>query len=155
MRDLAPFRLHDLPEPQQVCFAGALFAMSAADREMDDSETERIVAALDLAGLSEDGRRRVLAQAIMPPPLDRCLLEFRDAAPETRCALMRELILVVLADDTIEPAEHIGLHHARQILGLTHEDVAELHDEAYAVTLRARGAGDGAQGLPSGIESAG
>jgi uncharacterized tellurite resistance protein B-like protein len=138
----SPFQLHDLPENQQLCFAGALFAMSAADREMDDSETERIIAALDLGGLSEEGRQRVLAQAIQPPPLERCLLEFRGAPAEVRYALMRELITVVLADETIEPGEHLGLHRARQILELTHDDVAVLHDEAYLAALRLRGAPD-------------
>lgn len=146
-----PFRLQALPESLQLYFAGALFAMSAADRAMDDSETERIIASLDLAGLSEDGRRRVLAQAIAPPPLDRCLLEFRDAPEEVREALMRELILVVLADENIEPAEHIGLHHARQILGLSLDEVAGLHDEAYASILRGRGA---VNGVAPGVESA-
>jgi uncharacterized tellurite resistance protein B-like protein len=150
MRTDAPFRLHDLSESQQLCFAGALFAMSAADRTMDDSETERIITSLDLAGLSEEGRRRVLAQAIVPPSLDRCLLEFRAAPAEVRCALMRELILVVLADEAIEPGEHIGLHHARQILGLTLDEVASLHDEAYASILKGRGA---VNGVDPGVES--
>jgi uncharacterized tellurite resistance protein B-like protein len=150
MRTDVPFRLNNLPESQQLYFAGALFAMSAADRSMDDSETERIIASLDLAELSEDGRRRILAQAIVPPPLDRCLLEFREAPHDVRCALMRELILVVLADEAIEPGEHIGLHHARQILELTLDEVAGLHDEAYASILRGRGA---MNGVAPGVES--
>jgi uncharacterized tellurite resistance protein B-like protein len=146
------FQLGSLSEDQQLYFAGALFAMSATDRAMDESETERIITSLDLRGLSEEGRRRVLAQAIVPPPLDRCLLEFRDAEPAVRSALMRELILVVLADEAIEPAEHIGLHHARQILGLTLDEVASLHDEAYASILRGRGTGNG---VAPGVESQG
>lgn len=140
------FRLPDLPEEQQLCFAGALFAMSAADREMDDAETERIIATLELGGLSEDGRRRVLQQAIQPPPLDRCLLMFRDAPPVARRALMRELIGVVLADDSIEPGEHMGLLHARQILGLSHDEVAELHDQAYDAVQKLRASLSGEPG---------
>ncbi len=65
---------------------------------------------------------------------------------------MRELILVVLADEEIEPAEHIGLHHARQILGLTLDEVASLHDEAYASILKGRRAGNG---VAPGVESQG
>ncbi|HLA63785.1 MAG TPA: hypothetical protein VK610_05115 [Rhodothermales bacterium] len=139
--DAAPFNFHTLPEDQQLCFAGALFAMSAADREMDDAETERIVATMELSGLSEEGRRRILAQAIQPPPLERCLIEFRDTGFDVRRALMRELIGVVLADDSIEPGEHLGLLQARRILDLSHDDVAELHDEAYAATRAAGQAG--------------
>jgi len=148
----APFQLRSLSEAQQLYFAGALFAMSAADRTMDESETERIISSLDLGGLSEEGRRRVLAQAIVPPALDRCLIEFRDADPAIRAALMRELILVVLADEAIEPPEHIGLHHARQILGLSLDEVATLHDEAYASILRGRGE---VNGVVPGVESTG
>lgn len=135
--DAAPFNFHTLPEDQQLCFAGALFAMSAADREMDDAETDRIIAAMELGGLSDDGRRRILAQAIQPPPLERCLVEFQNAGFDVRRALMRELIGVVLADDSIEPGEHLGLLQARRILDLSHDDVAELHDEAYAAARAA------------------
>jgi hypothetical protein len=73
----------------------------------------------------------VLALAIQPPPLERCLLQLKDAPEEVRRGLMLNLIDIVLADDAIEPGEHVGLHQARQILGLSHDDVAALHEAAY------------------------
>ena len=124
--------LSGLSEPQRLAFYGALFAMSAADRSMDAVETERIEETLDLAELSPESRRQVLAQSIQPPPLERCLLQLKDEPVAIRRGLMLNLIDIVLADESIEPGEHVGLHQARQILGLSHDDMASLHDIAYA-----------------------
>ena len=44
---------------------------------------------------------------------------------------MLNLIDVVLADGLIEPAEHVGLHEAREVLGLDRDDMARLHDIAF------------------------
>ena len=125
--------LSALPEEQRLAFYGALFAMANADREMDEVESDRIFESLALDGLTPDARRQVLAQAIQPPPLERCLLAFKGADEELRRGLLLNLIDVVLADELIEPGEHIGLHQARQILGLSHDDMSELHELAYAV----------------------
>ena len=125
--------LHPLAEEDRLSFYGALFAMSAADRDMDESEDDRIFESLDLADLSGDARKRVFQLAIHPPPLERCLLKFKDADVELRRALMLNLIDVVLADGLIEPAEHVGLHEAREILALDRDDVAALHDVAFGL----------------------
>ena len=126
--DLSP-----LSEEDRLAFYGALFAMSAADRDMDESEDDRIFESLDLGGLSGEARKSVFRLAIQPPPLERCLLEFQDADEEIRRGLMLNLIDVVLADGIIEPAEHVGLHEAREVLGLDRDDVAALHDQAYKI----------------------
>ena len=128
----ATLDLSTLPEEERLEFYGALFAMSAADRDMDESEDDRIFESLDLSGLSSDARKRVFQLAIQPPPLERCLLVFEDHDLELRRALMLNLIDVVLADGLIEPAEHVGLHEAREILGLDRDDMATLHDTACA-----------------------
>ena len=125
--------LRPLSEEERLAFYGALFAMSDADRDMDESEDARIFESLDLADLSSDARKRVFQLAIQPPPLERCLLKFQRVDVELRRALMLNLIDVVLADGLIEPAEHVGLHEAREILGLDRDDVATLHDVAFRV----------------------
>ena len=125
--DLSP-----LSEDDRLSFYGALFAMSAADRDMDESEDDLIFQSLDLGGLSGDARKRVFKLAIQPPPLERCLLAFKHADVELRRALMLNLIDVVLADGLIEPGEHVKLHEAREVLGLSRSDVADLHDLAHA-----------------------
>lgn len=124
--------LSELSEEQQLSFFGALFAMSAADRDMDESEDDRIFESLDLGGLSGDARKRIFQLAINPPPLERTLLTFKGADVEIRRALMLNLIDVVLADGLIEPGEHVKLHEARDILGLGRDDVSDLHDLAHA-----------------------
>ncbi len=123
--------LHALPETLRLSFYGALFAMSAADRDMDESEDDRIFESLDLGDLTGESRKRVFQLAIQPPPLERCLLEFRGEEMELRRALMLNLLDVVLADGLIEPAEHVGLHEAREILGLSRDDMSDLHDVAF------------------------
>lgn len=129
----APLDLSPLSEDERLDFYGALFAMSAADRDMDESEDDRIFESLDLADLSPDARKRVFQVAIQPPPLERCLLRFKNHDVEMRRALMLNLIDVVLADGLIEPAEHVGLHEAREILRLQRDDMATLHDLAFQV----------------------
>ena len=126
--DLSP-----LSEDDRLAFYGALFAMSAADRDMDESEDDRIFESLDLGDLSGDARKRVFRLAIQPPPLERCLLRFKDHDVELRRALMLNLLDVVLADGVIEPGEHVGLHEAREVLALDRDDVARLHDLAFGV----------------------
>lgn len=132
MTTIPTLDLHQLPEEKRLMFYGALFAMSAADRDMDESEDDRIFESLDLGDLSGDSRKRVFQLAIQPPPLERCLLQFKDADVEIRRALMLNLIDVVLADGLIEPAEHVGLHGAREVLRLDRDDMAQLHDIAFA-----------------------
>ena len=127
----ATLDLSTLSEEHQLAFFGSLFAMSAADRDMDETEDDRIFESLNLAGLSPAARKRIFQQAINPPPLERGLLTFRDADLELRRALMFNLIDVVLADGIIEPAEHVGLHEAREVLGLDRDDMAALHDAAF------------------------
>ena len=126
--DLSP-----LSEDDRLSFYGALFAMSAADRDMDESEDDRIFETLDLGGLSGEARKSVFRLAIDPPPLERCLLEFQDADLDLRRGLMLNLIDVVLADGIIEPAEHVGLHEAREVLDLDRDDVSALHELAHRV----------------------
>lgn len=128
---LGTLDLSGLPESQRLAFYGALFAMSAADRSIDSIEMDRVDETLDLGGLSPEARKQVLAQAIQPPPLERCLLQLKDAPEEIRKGLVLNLIDIVLADESIEPGEHAGLHKARQIFGLTHDEVATLHEVAY------------------------
>ena len=129
----ATLDLSSLPEDRRLSFYGALFAMSAADRDMDESEDDRIFETLDLGGLSGDARKSVFRLAIDPPPLERCLLEFQDSDLDLRRGLMLNLIDVVLADGIIEPAEHVGLHEAREVLGLDRDDMSELHELAHRI----------------------
>ena len=130
---IATLDLQSHPETKRLAFYSALFAMSAADRDMDESEDDRIFETLDLEGLSPDARKQVFQLAIQPPPLERVLLEFRSDDRELRRALMLNLIDIVLADGIIEPGEHVGLHEAREVLGIDRDDMADLHDLAHSI----------------------
>ncbi len=140
----APFETLDLSgltEPERVAFYGALFAMSAGDGHISAAESDRITESLDLTGLSAEARREVLSQAIRPFPLERYLLVLKGAPAEIRRSLMLNLIDVVLADGTIEASEHVGLHLARQVLGLPLAEVSDLHEVAHALQRDPRSQG--------------
>ena len=126
--------LSALSEDLRLSFFGALFAMSAADRDMDETEDDRIFESLDLNNLSPDARKQILQLAINPPPLERCLLEFKDSDIELKRALFLNLLDVVLADGLIEPAEHVSLHEAREVLGIARDDMSVLHDLAFSAS---------------------
>lgn len=124
--DLAPYS-----EEQRLDFYGALFAMSTVDRHVDEREDDTIFERMKLETLSADARKKVLQLAIHPPPLERCLLTFKDAPSELRLALMLNLIAIVLADGVIEPEEHVGLHEARNVLGVSRDQMADMLESAF------------------------
>lgn len=132
--------LSTLPEEKRLAFYGALFAIAMADDSIDERESRLISDSLHLGDLSDDARRAVLAQAIDPPDLARCLQHLKDADEAVRYGLMLNLVDVVLADDAIAPGEHEGLRVAREVLGVTEDLVGDMHDEAYKAH-QARAAG--------------
>lgn len=130
---LGTLDLSGLEENELLSFYGALFAMSAADRSMDQSETDRIFESLKLDQLSPQARERVFQFNIKAPTLESCLQELRSTSFSIRSGLMLNLIDIVLADNMIEPGEHEGLNQARQLLGITDSELSDMHEAAYAV----------------------
>jgi len=126
--------LSTLSEEERLAFYGAMFAMAAADDRIDERESDLILESLDLNDLSEVARERAFALSIAPPSLQSCLEYFRDAEQDLRLALMLNLVDVALADDEIEPGEPMTLEQARVTLGLTPEQIEEIH--AYAFRVR-------------------
>ena len=127
--------LSALSEEQTLAFYGSLFAMSAVDRDMDEAESDLIFESLDLDSLSPDARRSVLGLAISPPALDTCLRQLAGAGREVRFGLMLNLVATALADDALDVAEHAGLRHAQQVLGISDDDVSRMHEQAYKAQL--------------------
>ena len=127
--------LSSLSEEQTLAFYGSLFAMSAVDRDMDEAESDLIFESLDLDRLSPDARRSVLGLAISPPSLDACLRQLAGTDAEIRFGLMLNLVATALADDALDVAEHAGLRHAQQVLGVSDQDVSRMHEQAYKAQL--------------------
>lgn len=125
--------LSDLTEQERLAFYGAMFAVAAADDQIDERESDQILESLDLDDLSESSRERAFALSIAPPSLQSCLDLFRDADERLRLGLMLNLVDVALADDEIEPGEPMTLEQARVTLGLTSEQIEALHGYAYRV----------------------
>jgi len=131
--------LSGLPEQQRLAFYGALFAVAAADDQIDERESDQILESLDLDGLSEGARERALAMSIAPPSLQACLDLLKDQDESLRMGLMLNLVDVALADDEIEPGEPMSLEQARVALGITPDQIEGMH--AYAFRLRAAAKG--------------
>ncbi len=131
--------LSGLTERQQLAFYGALFALAAADNQIDERESDLILESLHLDGLSEDARQRAFALSIAPPALETCLEILRDTDEPIRRALMLNLVDVALADDEIEPGEPQTLERVRAELGVSPDDVAAMHTYAYRIRQQTNG----------------
>jgi uncharacterized tellurite resistance protein B-like protein len=125
--DLSP-----LPEEKRLAFYGALFAVAAVDDDVCREESDLIFESLELGDLSDQARRAVLALAIQPPALEQCTAALSDADETIRYSLMLNLIDLVLADQQIDPAEHVELEKARVLLGVPSEQVHLMHALATA-----------------------
>ena len=123
-----------LPENQRLAFYGALFAVAAADDQMQREELELIYEALDTEGLSEEARRRLYAYAIEPPALRDCLQALGDASKPVRHALMLNLVEVAVADYLLSEAEQEALADAQRVLGVNDEQRDAM--ERYAEEVR-------------------
>lgn len=133
-----PLDLSALGEEERLAFYGAMFAVAAADDIINEEESDQILESLALDRLSEDARQRALALSIAPPALQSCLDVFRDADERLRMGLMLNLVDVALADDEIDPGEPMTLEQARIALGVSPEQVEQMHAYAYRIRQHAR-----------------
>ncbi len=131
--------LSGLSERQRLAFYGALFALAAADNDIDEAESDLILESLHLDDLSEDARQRAFALSIAPPSLRACLDVLRDADDSVRRALMLGLVDVALADGEIAAGEPQTLERVREELGIAPEELAAMHTYAYRVREQAQG----------------
>jgi uncharacterized tellurite resistance protein B-like protein len=110
-----------LSEKQRVAFYGAMFAMAAADGQMQREELELIYETLDTEGLSEEARRRLYAYAIEPPALQDCLQALSDASESARHGLMLNLVEVAVSDYLLSNPEREALTQGQLTLGIGNE----------------------------------
>jgi uncharacterized tellurite resistance protein B-like protein len=143
MSDTEHLDLKSLPDNQRVAFYGAMFAMAAADGQMQREELELIYETLDTEGLSEEVRRRLYAYAIEPPALQDCLQSLSDASESARHGLMLNLVEVAVSDYLLPKAEQDALAEAQRRLGIGNEQRAAMQRYAEEVRrIRERGIDD-------------
>src|ERR671917_236754 len=121
MSDTEHLHLKLLPENQRVAFYGAMFAMAAADGQIQREELELIYETLDTEGLSEEARRRLYAYAIEPPALQDCLQTLSDAPESARHGLMLNLVEVAVSDYLLSNPERDALTQGQLTLGISNE----------------------------------
>ena len=132
-----------LSEKQRVAFYGAMFAMAAADGQMQREELELIYETLDTEGLSEEARRRLYAYAIEPPALQDCLQALSDASESARHGLMLNLVEVAVSDYLLSNPERDALTQGQLTLGIGDEQRTAMEHYAEEVRrIRERGIDD-------------
>lgn len=132
-----------LSEKQRVAFYGAMFAMAAADGQMQREELELIYETLDTEGLSEEARRRLYAYAIEPPALQDCLRALSDASESARHGLMFNLVEVTVSDYLLSNPERDALTQGQLTLGIGNEQRTAMEHYAEEVRrIRERGIDD-------------
>ena len=132
-----------LSEKQRVAFYGAMFAMAAADGQIQREELELIYETLDTEGLSEEARRRLYACAIEPPALQDCLQTLSDAPESARHGLMLNLVEVAASDYLLSNPERDALTQGQLKLGISNEQRTAMEHYAEEVRrIRERGIDD-------------
>ena len=112
----APVNFAVLPEAQRVAYAGALYALAAADGALDKDELQLMIELVDLEGLTPVGRQAVLAYVVTPPDLADMLVPFRTAPAPVRYAMLLQLVEVAWANALLAPAQDALLTTAQVAL---------------------------------------
>lgn len=136
---MEPFNFATLPDHQRVAFAGALFAMAAADGEIDKDELQLIFEVTDLEGLSAGSRQTIQSYIIEPPVFGDTLAPFELAEEPLRYALMINLFEVALANDLLEQQQEyllIVAQHKLHISDAQYEAIQRFVKELRSIRLR-------------------
>lgn len=128
------FDIKQLSDEQRLAFYGSLFAMAAADGQVQREELDLIYEILDADGLSEEARQRLYAYAIEPPVLQDCLHTLSGAPESIRYALMLNFVEVAVSDYLLSDSEQVALTDAQRMLGVNDEQRAAM--EKYAEKMR-------------------
>jgi uncharacterized tellurite resistance protein B-like protein/uncharacterized coiled-coil protein SlyX len=143
MKQKEQFDIKQLSDEQRAAFYGALFAMAAADDQVQREELDLIYETLDTEGLSDEARRRIYACAIEPPALHDCLHALSNAPEPARYALMLNLVEVAVGDYLLSESEQETLTDAQQELGVSDEQRAAMKEYAEKMRyVRERGIDD-------------
>jgi len=137
------FDAKNLSEADRKAFAGALFAIAAADGAFDREEFGLIFETLMLDGLSDAARQEIQGYLIQPPRLEVVLDQLATADATLRYGLMVLLVDIAWADDLLTPEEEFGLWVAQEKLGVTDEQRQAIHAFIQKLRqVRARGLND-------------
>lgn len=137
------FDVKRLSDEERVAFYGALFAIAAADEQVQREELELIFETLDTDDLSDESRQRLYAYAIEPPALEGCLRTLGDAPDPVRHGLMLNLVEVAAADYLISEPEEEALADAQRALNVTDEQFVAMKEYAEKMRyVRERGIDD-------------
>jgi hypothetical protein len=136
-----PLNIAALPEHQRVAYAGALYAIAAADGSLDKEELELIIDLVDFDGLTPAGRRLVLGYVVAQPSLADVLAPFAHGEATLRYALLLNLAEVAWANDLLDPRQDTLLAEAQRTLQVTDDQYRAIWAfirELRAVRLRGR-----------------
>ncbi|MBA2693801.1 MAG: TerB family tellurite resistance protein [Rubrobacter sp.] len=143
MKENDGFALKELSDEQRVAFYGSLFAIAAADGQIQREELELIYEMIDTDGLEDESRRQLYAYAIEPPALKDCLENLADVPEEVRFGLMLNLVEVTAADRLSLQEEKNEIAYAQSVLRVGDEQLTAMKDAAEKMRyVRERGIDD-------------
>jgi uncharacterized tellurite resistance protein B-like protein len=140
----AAFDVKTLPEGQRVAFYGCLFALAAADRDIEKDEVAATFETLDTAGMSESARRRIHSFLLSPPPFEENLAVIAGGrSAELRYGLMLAMMEVALSDGDLTAEEKGLLQRAASRLSVTQDQLTAIEKFVREVQrIRNRGIAD-------------
>lgn len=143
---MASFDFNRLPEEQQMAFYGLLLAMAAADGSIAPEELGRVLEAIDLEGISPEGRQTVRDWLLHPPEFEGCLEVLAGGDDALRYGVVMHLTDVILADGDYEISEKVAMRRVRDALGITRSQGLAIEEFVWEVRhIREEGLDDDQQ----------
>jgi hypothetical protein len=147
------FNCKTVPEDQWVAFYACLFALAAADGDIEKDEVLAIFETLDPDGRSAPARQMIHSFHLDPPPFEENLEVIAAGPKELHYGLMVALMEVALIDGDLTPAEEELRHRASNRLSILPAQVQAI-EKFVRDTQRIRAQGIDDDAVVEGLKSA-
>ncbi len=127
-----------IPEQDRLAYYGALYAIANADGHIDPREVAVIEEIINLEGLSDHAKDKVVNYREDPPNLGNCLAVLAEADESLRIGLMMNLIDTSWANEELDPLEMAALKLAQRSLNISDVELESI--EGFVREMRSQDA---------------
>ncbi|MEM9244189.1 MAG: TerB family tellurite resistance protein, partial [Cyanobacteria bacterium P01_F01_bin.153] len=127
-----------IPEQDRLAYYGALYAIANADGHIDPREVAVIEEIINLEGLSDQAKDKVVNYRKEPPNLGDCLAVLAEADESLRIGLMMNLIDTSWANEELDPLEMAALKLAQRSLNISDVELESI--EGFVREMRSQDA---------------
>ncbi|MEM6500532.1 MAG: TerB family tellurite resistance protein [Cyanobacteria bacterium P01_C01_bin.89] len=127
-----------IPEQDRLAYYGALYAIANADGHIDPREVAVIEEIINLEGLSDQAKDKVVNYREDPPNLGNCLAVLAEADESLRIGLMMNLIDTSWANEELDPLEMAALKLAQRSLNISDVELESI--EGFVREMRSQDA---------------